>query len=67
MAHLASYAGLAPVTRRSNSSIRNKRPSRRSNPPPLNQTLFLPVFAALKDPISKILPHLQNGPRGTTH
>ncbi|HAW2428764.1 TPA: IS110 family transposase [Escherichia coli] len=32
-AHLASYAGLAPVTRRSNSSIRNKRPSRRSNPP----------------------------------
>jgi transposase len=30
-AHLAAYAGLAPVTRRSGSSIRGEHPSRRGN------------------------------------
>src|ERR1700736_4469634 len=30
-AHLAAYAGLAPVTRRSGSSIRGELPSRRGN------------------------------------
>ena len=51
-AHLAAYAGLAPVTRRSGSSIRGEHPSRRGNNP-LRRALFLSAFAALRDPISK--------------
>lgn len=50
--HLASYAGLAPVTRRSGSSIRGEHPSRRGNKI-LKRTLFLSAFAALRDPISR--------------
>ncbi|OYQ09220.1 IS110 family transposase [Ralstonia solanacearum K60] len=50
-AHLAAYAGLAPVTRRSGSSIRGEHPSRRGNKV-LKRTLFLSAFAALRDPIS---------------
>ena len=51
-AHLAAYAGLAPVTRRSGSSIRGEHPSRRGNKV-LKRTLFLSAFAALRDPISR--------------
>lgn len=51
-AHLAAYAGLAPVTRRSGSSIRGEHPSRRGNKT-LKRALFLSAFAALRDPISK--------------
>jgi transposase len=51
-AHLASYAGLAPVTRRSGSSIRGEHPSRRGNKV-LKRTLFLSAFAALRDPVSR--------------
>jgi transposase len=50
--HLASYAGLAPVTRRSGSSIRGEHPSRRGNKV-LKRTLFLSAFAALSDPVSR--------------
>lgn len=50
--HLASYAGLAPVTRRSGSSIRGEHASRRGNKI-LKRTLFLSAFAALKDPVSR--------------
>ena len=50
--HLASYAGLAPVTRRSGSSIRGEHPSRRGNKI-LKRTLFLSAFAALRDPVSR--------------
>ncbi|WP_254000399.1 IS110 family transposase [Shigella sonnei] len=51
-AHLAAYAGLAPVTRRSGSSIRGEHPSRRGNKA-LKRALFLSAFAALRDPLSR--------------
>jgi len=51
-AHLAAYAGLAPVTRRSGSSIRGELPSRRGNKQ-LKRAMFLSAFAALRDPVSK--------------
>ena len=51
-AHLAAYAGLAPVTRRSGSSIRGEPPSRRGNRV-LKRALFLSAFSALRDPISR--------------
>jgi transposase len=47
---LAAYAGLAPVTRRSGSSIRGEQPSRRGNKV-LKRALFLSAFAALRDPV----------------
>lgn len=50
--HLASYAGLTPVTWRSGSSIRGDRASRRGNKV-LKRTLYLSAFAALKDPRSR--------------
>jgi transposase len=51
-AHLAAYAGLAPVTRRSGTSIRGEQPSRRGNKQ-LKRALFLSAFAALRDPVSR--------------
>ncbi|HDR9178781.1 TPA: IS110 family transposase [Burkholderia vietnamiensis] len=51
-AHLAAYAGLAPVTRRSGSSIRGEHPSRRGNKV-LKRALFLSAFVALRDPVSR--------------
>lgn len=50
--HLAAYAGLAPVTRRSGSSIRGEFPSRSGNKD-LKNALFLSAFAALRDPASR--------------
>ncbi|WFP15755.1 IS110 family transposase [Citricoccus muralis] len=50
--HLASYAGLSPVTWRSGSSIRGDHSSRRGNKI-LKRALFLSAFAALKDPLSR--------------
>jgi transposase len=50
--HLAAYAGLAPVTRRSGSSIRGEHPSRRGNKQ-LKRAMFLSAFAALRDPLSR--------------
>lgn len=50
--HLAAYAGLAPVTRRSGSSIRGEHPSRGGNKH-LKRALFLSSFAALHDPDSR--------------
>lgn len=50
--HLASYAGLAPVTWRSGTSIRGDHPSRKGNKT-LKRTFFLSAFAALKDPLSR--------------
>jgi transposase len=50
--HLASYAGLAPVTWRSGPSIRGAHPSRKGNKI-LKRALFLSAFAALKDPLSR--------------
>lgn len=45
--HLASYAGLTPVTWRSGTSIRGDHPSRKGNKV-LKRALFLSAFAALK-------------------
>jgi transposase len=50
--HLASYAGLAPVTWRSGTSIRGDRPSKKGNKS-LKRAFFLSAFAALKDPLSR--------------
>ena len=50
--HLASYAGLAPVTRRSGTSIRGEHPPRGGNKV-LKRALFLSAFAALSDPVSR--------------
>jgi transposase len=50
--HLAAYAGLAPVTRRSGSSIRGEHPPRGGNRQP-KRALFLAAFAALADPVSR--------------
>lgn len=49
--HLAAYAGLAPATRSSGSSIRSAQPSRRGNKQ-LERAFFLSAFAALGDPQS---------------
>ncbi len=51
--HLAAYAGLAPVTRRSGTSIRGEFPARGGNKH-LKRALFLSAFAALRaDPVSR--------------
>lgn len=51
--HLAAYAGLAPVTRRSGTSIRGEFPARGGNKH-LKRALFLSAFAALRcDPASR--------------
>ncbi len=50
--HLAAYAGLAPVTRRSGSSIRGEHPARGGNKQ-LKRAFFLAAFAALADPASR--------------
>ena len=50
--HLAAYAGLAPVTRRSGSSIRGEHPPRGGNKQ-LKRALFLSAFAALSDSSSR--------------
>ena len=50
--HLAAYAGLAPVTRRSGSSIRGEHPPRGGNKH-LKRAFFLAAFAALADPTSR--------------
>ncbi|PIE26340.1 MAG: IS110 family transposase, partial [Micrococcales bacterium] len=50
--HLAAFAGLAPVTRRSGASIRGEHPSRGGNKN-LKRAFFLSTFAALSDPVSR--------------
>jgi transposase len=50
--HLASYAGLAPVTKASGSSIRTEHAPRRGNRQ-LKRAMYLSAFAALSDPDSR--------------
>jgi transposase len=50
--HLAAYAGIAPVTHRSGSSIRGEHPARTGNRK-LKRAFFLAAFAALSDPTSR--------------
>lgn len=52
-AHLAAYAGLAPVTRRSGSSIRSERVNHGGNKR-LKNAMFIAAFASLRaDPASR--------------
>jgi transposase len=51
-AHLAAYAGNAPVTRSSGSSIKGEHPARTGNRK-LKRAFFLSAFAALADPVSR--------------
>ncbi|WP_345478795.1 IS110 family transposase, partial [Actinoplanes auranticolor] len=51
--HLAAYAGLAPVTRRSGTSIRGEHPPRGGNKQ-LKRAFFLAAFASLAHPPSRI-------------
>lgn len=51
-AHLAAYAGIAPVTHRSGTSIRGEHPARTGNRK-LKRAFFLAAFAALADPTSR--------------
>ncbi|MDA3631281.1 IS110 family transposase [Saccharopolyspora sp. WRP15-2] len=51
-AHLAAYAGIAPVTHRSGSSIRGEHPARTGNRK-LKRAFFLAAFASLADPTSR--------------
>ncbi|WP_027935925.1 IS110 family transposase [Amycolatopsis sp. ATCC 39116] len=50
--HLAAYAGIAPVTRTSGSSIKGEHPARTGNRK-LKRAFFLAAFAALHDPTSR--------------
>ena len=50
--HLASYAGIAPVTRRSGTSIRGEHAPRGGNKR-LKRALFLSAFASLHHPASR--------------
>jgi transposase len=50
--HLAAYAGIAPVTRNSGSSIKGEHPARSGNRK-LKRAFFLSAFAALHDPASR--------------
>lgn len=50
--HLAAYCGLAPVSRRSGTSIRGEHQARGGNKR-LKRILFLSAFAALADPVSR--------------
>ncbi len=52
-AHLAAYADLAPVSRRSDSSIHGEHPSRRGNKV-IERALFLSSFAVLRDAVSRV-------------
>lgn len=49
---LASYAGLAPVTRQSGTSLKSETKSRRGNHR-LKNAMFLAAFASLREPESK--------------
>ncbi|MGH4023971.1 MAG: IS110 family transposase [Pseudonocardiaceae bacterium] len=51
-AHLAAYAGIAPVTHRSGTSIKGEHPARAGNRK-LKRAFFLAAFAALRDPTSR--------------
>ena len=53
--HLAAYAGLAPVTRRSGVSVRGEHPSR-AGTSNSSEPFFLAAFAALHDPNSRAGP-----------
>ncbi|MCX4619735.1 MULTISPECIES: IS110 family RNA-guided transposase [Streptomyces] len=64
-AHLASYAGLAPATRQSGTSIHGEHAPRGGNRQ-LKRAMFLSAFAALHDPTSRAY-YDRCRARGKTH
>lgn len=64
-AHLASYAGLAPTTKQSGTSIHGEHAPRGGNRQ-LKRAMFLSAFAALHDPASRTY-YDKCGARGKTH
>jgi transposase len=64
-AHLASYAGLAPATKSSGSSIHGEHAPRGGNRQ-LKRAMFLSAFAALHDPASRTYDDRCRA-RGKTH
>jgi transposase len=64
-AHLASYAGLAPATRQSGTSIHGEHAPRGGNRQ-LKRAMFLSAFAALHDPASRTY-YDRCRTRGKTH
>ncbi|MDT0382299.1 IS110 family transposase [Streptomyces sp. DSM 42041] len=64
-AHLASYAGLAPATRSSGTSIHGEHAPRTGNRQ-LKRAMFLSAFAALHDPASRTY-YDRCRARGKTH
>ncbi|MCF3960247.1 IS110 family transposase [Streptomyces fuscigenes] len=64
-AHLASYAGLAPTTRQSGTSIHGEHAPRGGNRQ-LKRAMFLSAFAALHDPASRTY-YDKCRARGKTH
>ncbi|PJE97220.1 IS110 family transposase [Streptomyces carminius] len=64
-AHLASYAGLAPATKSSGSSIHGEHAPRTGNRQ-LKRAMFLSAFAALHDPASRTY-YDRCRARGKTH
>jgi transposase len=64
-AHLASYAGLAPTTRQSGTSIHGEHAPRGGNRQ-LKRAMFLSAFAALHDPASRSYYNKCRA-RGKTH
>ncbi|WP_406351806.1 IS110 family transposase [Streptomyces sp. NBC_01635] len=64
-AHLASYAGLAPITRQSGTSIHGEHAPRGGNRQ-LKRAMFLSAFAALHDPASRTY-YDRCRARGKTH
>ena len=65
-AHLASYAGLAPVTRRSGTSIRGERVSRSGNRR-LKNALFIAAFASLHADAPSRVYYDRKRAEGKTH
>jgi transposase len=64
-AHLASYAGLAPATKTSGTSIHGEHAPRTGNRQ-LKRAMFLSAFAALHDPASRTY-YDKSRDRGKTH
>jgi transposase len=64
-AHLASYAGLAPTTKSSGTSIHGEHAPRGGNRQ-LKRAMFLSAFAALHDPASRTYYDKRRA-RGKTH
>ncbi|GAA2355208.1 hypothetical protein SVIO_108760 [Streptomyces violaceusniger] len=64
-AHLASYAGLAPTTKSSGTSIHGEHAPRGGNRQ-LKRAMFLSAFAALHDPPSRTY-YDRSRARGKTH